>query len=488
MLRPFPWTWGARSGPFGRAVSACVIVLALYGSVRTAYAAVSVGGSTGDFLQFEVGGRPSGMGGAQVGSASGIMAQFWNPAALATLQQPEIGAMHAAWLQDLKYEWIGYARPLSPKWGVGSASIAYFHLPSINGVDDFGNPTGEFNVSDMALTVGLARPVGHGVSVGANLKLIRQNLATVSAMGPALDLGAQAMVAGTTFGLVAQNIGPGLSFDGSSSYPLPRQYRVGASRPVYGGRVLLATDYNMPSDYYNDVRVGTELRAHPNVAVRFGYRHVFGSGDDPANGLSYGLGINFKQMNVDYAMTPDNDFADIHRLSFGYSFGSGVREQEPAPKKPEQTKPAQPAPKTPPVVAKTNPKPAAPKPAKPAEEAPKAVAIAPALPPPATTSTAAPQPAAENPLSAEELKAAAPKPAAYVVLLPGFSSKESAQAEVKALDLLGFKIKDAKIEKDPKRGGYMITLAQMKSKGKADEMAAELHRMSFRAIVDLAQK
>jgi hypothetical protein len=74
------------------------------------------------------------------------------------------------------------------------------------------------------------------------------------------------------------------------------------------------------------------------------------------------------------------------------------------------------------------------------------------------------------------------------VVLPGFSSKESAQAEIKALELLGFRTKDAKIEKDPRRGGYAITLVRMKSKGKADDMASSLQRMSFRAVVDLAQK
>lgn len=499
MLRPFPGIRGARSGPFSYAVPVALALTMLYATVRTAYADVSVGGSSGSFLQFEVGGRPSGMGGAQVGSASGVMAQYWNPAALASLQQPEVGAMHAAWLQDLKYEWIGYARPVSPKLGVGSASIAYFHLPSIDGVDEFGNPTGEFKVYDMALTVGLARPIGHGISVGANLKAIRQTLATVSAMGPALDLGAMATVAGTSVGIVAQNLGPSLSYSGSTSYPLPRQYRFGVSRPVANGRVLLATDYNMPSDYYDDIRLGAEVRAHPNVSVRLGYRHEFGAGDDPANGISYGLGINFRQMNVDYAMTPDNDFADVHRLSFGYSFGSGVREKEPQPKKPKETRPAPPpAPTGPAVIARTDPKPAAPKPTKPAEESPKAetpkaespkaVAIAPALPPPAGTQPAAPQVSSAPPIQEAPKPEPKPAPATYVVLLPGFTSKQSAEAEVRALDLLGFKTKDAKIEKDPKRGGYMITLAHMKSKGKADEMATSLHRMSFRAIVDVAQK
>ena len=478
MLRPLPGALGARRRLSAGLLALSLVTAILYLGVRPAYSDVSVGGNAGSFLQFEVGGRPSGMGGAQVGSAAGIMAQYWNPAALASLEQPQVGAMHAAWLQDLKYEWLGYARPLSSALGVGSLSLAYFHLPSISGADAFGNPTGDFKVYDMAFTMGLARNLGRGISVGANLKAIRQNLATVSATGPAADFGAMATRGGTSFGIVEQNIGPKLSFDGSASYPLPHQLRLGLSRAVANGRVLLATDYNMPSDYYDDVRVGAEIRAHPNISLRLGYRREIGAGNDPGNGMSYGLGINLRQMTIDYAMTPDNDFADVHRLSFGYSFGSGGAEKEPKPKKkPEEKKPAPPTPTGPPVIAQVSPKLDVPKPVKATEATPKSVTPVRPAPSPIALAPAAPQASAP----AEALSD-------FVIVLPGFSSKETAQAEIKALDLLGFRTKDARIEKDPRRGGYQITLTRMKSKGKADEMASSLQRMSFRAIVDLAQK
>ncbi|HET9253450.1 MAG TPA: PorV/PorQ family protein, partial [Candidatus Eisenbacteria bacterium] len=283
MVRPLRRS-RTRYGIVVRAVLASLLSAPLlYGLVRPAYADVAVGAGAGDFLQFEIGGRSAGMGGAQVGSASGVTAQFWNPAGLASLQRPQVGGMHASWLGDLKYEWIGYARPTS--LGVGSLSVSYFHMPSIAGVDEFGTPTGEFKVYDMAVTAGLSRPVGDRLSLGANAKMVRQNLATVSATGFAVDFGAQAKgPKGVTFGAVVQNLGPSLSFDGSS-YPLSRQIRFGASGEVANGRVLLASDYNMPSDYYDDVRVGAELRAHPNVSLRVGYRQVMGEGDNPQSGL-----------------------------------------------------------------------------------------------------------------------------------------------------------------------------------------------------------
>ena len=491
MVRPLRET-RTRQGIIVRAVLASILCASLlYGPVRHAYADVSVGGGAGDFLQFEIGGRSAGMGGAQVGSASGVTAQFWNPAGLASLERPQIGGMHAAWLGDLKYEWIGYARPVSPSLGVGSLSVSYFHMPSIAGVDEFGTPTGEFNVYDIAVTAGLARSVGDRVSLGANTKLIRQNLATVSATGVAVDVGTQVRgPRGVTFGAVMQNLGPSLSFDGAS-YPLSRQLRFGASGEVAKGRVLLAADYNMPSDYYDDVRFGAEVRAHPNVSLRVGYRKEMGAGDNSQSGLAYGLGFQFKQLNLDYAMTPNEDFDNIHRLSFGYSFGTGAPETEPKQPKQEEPKrdPEPEAPKGPRVIAEVPAE--TPKPAKSsASETPKAPKEpGPKEAPAAAQTVASTDSKASAPATTQaQAPASKPAPVQYAVVMPGYPSRDSAEAEMKALELLGFKTKDAQIVKDPKRGGYAITFTRLKSKGSAEEVASNLQRMSFRAFVEVAQK
>jgi len=349
-------------------------------------------------------------------------------------------------------------------------------------VDEFNNPIGDFKVYDLAVTFGLARPIGRGVNVGANAKLIRQNLATVSATGAAVDLGTSATIRGTTIGAVIQNLGPSLSFDGAP-YPLPQQVKFGASHGFLKNKLLVAADYNMPRDYYNDVRVGTEFRAHQNVSLRLGYRHELGSEGDPANGLSYGLGLHYSQLQLDYAMTPSNDFDNIHRLSFGYSFGSGGEERKPEKPKPEpkkKTPPPPPAPTGPAVIAAAKtPKteaPAAPKTAP--QQAPQVVAQAPVQPPSAKAAPAPVTPRVEEaPKPAEP-----PKPVGYDVVLPGYASKASAEAELKALELLGFRIKDAQIVQGSS-GSYQVMLSRMKSKSSADDMAASLSRMSFRAIV-----
>jgi cell division septation protein DedD len=467
-------------------LSGVLLLAILYPFVRPAHAEIAVGTSSAGFLNFEVGARSSGMAGAGIGLGAGVTSQYWNPAFLADLNRPEVGGMHAAWLNGLSYEWFGYARPMSPKWGVGSLSVAYFHMPSFAGYDEFDQPIGEFKAYDMALTAGLARAITPAISVGGNARFIRQNLADVSGTGAAVDLGVKGLVAGTTLGASVQNLGPDLSL-GGASYPIPRQVRFGASRAFHRDQVTLAADYNIPRDYYRDIRVGTEVRPHPVVAVRMGYRHELGSPGDPQTGLSFGLGLRWKQLAVDYAMTPDNAFDNVQRLSFGYSFGGG-EEKTPEPKRqPRHEKPEPPAPPAgPKVIARTNP-------VKPPGSAPPAAPAPAVASKPAASAPAAPQPA---PAVTEPTKAVAQVPPApkaaskgvlYDVVLGSFQSEEGARSELKALEILGFQVKDAKIAPLP-GGGYRLSLARFGSKKSADGLASSLTRMSFQPRVEMVQR
>jgi len=444
-------------------LTTCLLAIAsLYPGVRPARAQVAVGTSAGGFLGFEVGASSAGLAGANTSVASGTTSQFWNPSLLAFMTKPQASMMHATWLENLQYEWIGYARPLGPRKGVASLSVAYFHMPSISGTDEFDNPTGEFRVYDMAVTMGYARPLVKGITLGANGKLIRERLATVTGTGAAVDLGASATVAGATLGATVQNLGPELSL-GGGVYPLPQLTRFGLSRPFLSNRLLLAVDYTFPKTYFNDVRFGAEVRPNAFLALRAGYRRVGGTKDDPSTGLSFGLGAHYGPVNLDYAMTPDNGFADVHRLSFGYTFGGG--EEKPDMKKPEpRNEPVRPpTPKTPPVIASV--------------QAPRKAPAEPKAPP---------EPKAPAPVAAP----ASPKPSApdqYEVVLGSYQTETSAQSELKALRILGFTLKDATVFYVPGTG-YRLSLVRFNSRKSANDLAASLVALSFTPKVELAHR
>ena len=437
----------------------------LYLGVRPAHAQVEVGTSAGGFLGFEVGAGSAGLAGANTSVASGASAQYWNPSLLAGMTRGQVSAMHATWLDNLQFEWMGYARPMGGK-GVGSASVAYFHMPSIAGTDEFDNPTGDFRVYDMAVTLGYARPVVKGINLGANGKIIRETLASVSGTGAAVDFGASATYAGATLGATVQNLGPDLSL-GGGRYPLPQLMRFGLSRPFVSDHLLLAVDYTFPKTYFNDVRVGAEVRPNAFLAVRAGYRRVNGTKDDPSTGFSFGLGAHYGPINLDYAMTPDNGFADVHRLSFGYTFGGGEEKPETKKSEPKKEPVRPPTPKRPPVIASAAPAPA-PAPKKPTEQpkpAPAAVAQAP---------KPAPAPA---PKGTDQ----------YEVVLGSYQTETAAQSELKALRILGFSLKDAVVTQVP-GSGYRLSLVRTNTRKSADELAASLVALSFAPRVEVAHR
>ncbi|HYR51638.1 MAG TPA: PorV/PorQ family protein [Candidatus Dormibacteraeota bacterium] len=476
----------------------------LYLTVRPANAQVAVGTSAGEFLGFEVGASSAGIAGANTSVATGATSQFWNPSLLSLMSRPQVSLMHATWLGNLQYEWIGYARPLGPNKGVGSLSVAYFHMPSLSGVDQFDNPTGDFRVYDMAMTAGYARPIWKTLMLGVNGKFIRQMLADVSGTGVAVDFGASAAVMGTTIGATVQNLGPDISF-GSGSYPLPQLTRFGVSHALLTDRLLVAADYTIPKTYYNDFRIGTEFRAHPMLAVRAGYRRIGATKDDPATGFSFGLGTHVGPMSLDYAMTPSNGFADVHRFSLGYTFGGTDVKPEPEPRHPKQ-RPVKPAPKTPPAIATitdtqaqgASPAPRATPPAQksaaqqPAVEAAKKEApsaastqVANSAPAPAAPSVSPPPAAAPAPETVPAPKA--PEKEYYEVVLGNYQTEQSAQSELKALQILGFAVKDAVITVVPGKG-YRLSLARYDSRKPADQFAAALIKMSFTPRVEVTSR
>src|SRR2546422_11464335 len=130
---------------------ACVLTISFsYVAVGPARADVAVGTSAGDFLGFEIGASSAGLAGANTSIASGATSQFWNPSLLAVMSRPQVSMMHATWLGNLQYEWLGYARPLGPRKGVGSVSVAHFHMPRGSGVGQVSKPPREFPVDHMA--------------------------------------------------------------------------------------------------------------------------------------------------------------------------------------------------------------------------------------------------------------------------------------------------------------------------------------------------
>ena len=202
-------------------------------AVALGFAAVSMlafaeeGSHAAEFLSHGVGARALGMGSSFVSIADDATAAYWNPAGLVQIQKRAFAAMYSdsfgtgqgGFLSKglVEYNFLGYTQPIE---GIGNIGISWIRL----GVDDIPHTTfvdvngngrlgdfldkdgdgikdpgewyidrpqvaGYFSNTDNALLVSYARGIHPSLSIGGNLKLLRQSLFENSGNGFGLDIG-----------------------------------------------------------------------------------------------------------------------------------------------------------------------------------------------------------------------------------------------------------------------------------------------------------
>lgn len=185
------------------------------------------GSHAAEFLSYGVGARALGMGSIFVSVADDATAAYWNPAGLAQIQKRAFAAMYSdsfgtaqgGFLSKglVEYNFVGYVQKIE---GIGSAGISWIRLgvddiPYTTFVDVNGNGrlgdfldkdgdgvkdpgewyidrpemAGYFSNTDNALLISYARQIHPSLSIGGNLKLLRQSLFENSGNGFGLDIG-----------------------------------------------------------------------------------------------------------------------------------------------------------------------------------------------------------------------------------------------------------------------------------------------------------
>jgi LysM repeat protein len=318
-----------RTGPPGRALeiasmsrirlACCALLLA-----GVAHAGIEKAGTTsGNFLSVGTGAAILSMGGATLGSGHDLNAAAWNPGALGGLQSLQYSLSHAELSGSSTQDWLA----AGGRFGQGRTRWAFNALyendGSFDGRDAFGNPTGSFKASSMALGAQLARPLGDVATAGLGVRWVNDALGDVTGSAFGVDAGVLARFGAFGIGAAARNLGTKMNYTGGSSYDLPAVYGAGASWNDEQHGLRLALDANFPSAYYNDLRMGGEWRWKERLALRAGYRLELGAAaNEPLGGPSFGVGGGANGLWVDYGFHAGASQAQgQHRL--GLTFWPG---------------------------------------------------------------------------------------------------------------------------------------------------------------------
>ena len=335
-----PWALGFTEGFHLNARFVCLMVAAgLLMAAALPSGVLAQGTSGAQSLNITPGARADAMGRANVALANDATANWWNPAALAAVNERIFSLMHTQLVPDLAddvyYEYLGYAQHVEGWGGVGVGLIFLTYGKSI-ATDEQGNERGTFSSYELSPSLSLGTEIAKGLSAGITLKYVYVSLApkefTLDGQAGtgdtfAADLGALYDLPGfpVRLGVNVQNLGPDISFiDEDQSDPIGRNLKIGVGiKPLDSGsfRILVEGDVNKSLIYSDEKAIlngGMELAYSTYAAMRAGYIY---DKDGDIRDPTFGFGVQVGTLAFDYASVPQARGLDrVSKFSLTYRF------------------------------------------------------------------------------------------------------------------------------------------------------------------------
>ncbi|MCK9279984.1 MAG: PorV/PorQ family protein [Melioribacteraceae bacterium] len=305
-----------------------------------------IGKYAGEFLAIGVGGKALAMGSAQNAIVNDVTAGYWNPAGLAHINYPQAALMHEEHFGNLvNYNYAAAAIPYGADMSFGLSIIRL----SIDGIPDTRNALydangdgildirtdrldyskiSEFSNTDWAFYFTFAKRQSDDFYWGANVKLIRRDLAEYGATGIGFDVGAHYRpYEKLMLGAVIQDVTTTLiAWDTGRNELITPTLKIGAaySFDILGGVVTPITDFDIRfenrkyTSTFNlgpvsfDLHTGLEYNFKNVVAVRAGYSDV--------KQITLGAGLFLPKLTIDYSYarftgSQDETLPASHRVS-----------------------------------------------------------------------------------------------------------------------------------------------------------------------------
>ena len=327
-----------------------------------------------EFLNIGVDAAALGMSKAVVATTNNVNASYWNPAGLVGIEDYQGSLMHASYFAGIaNYNHAAFAMPIDYESALGISVIRF-------GVDDILNTTelidsegnidfnriSLFSAADYAFNIAYARNlIFKDVKFGVNAKIVRRIIGEfASSWGFGFDAGIQFERNSWKFGLMARDITTTFNswaineeeFDKiknaipGQNQELPEntevtkpKIQVGVAKEWRVGRylnLLSEVDLNVRFEQSNDIfsskfasvdpAVGFQLDYDKLVYLRLGvgnfqYITEFDDGKSLSVQPNFGVGFNYKGIQVDYALTNIGSvgnalFSNIFSITFDYSF------------------------------------------------------------------------------------------------------------------------------------------------------------------------
>lgn len=330
-----------------------ILFLALAGAVAFAPRAEArqKSGLTGAaFLKVGVGARMAALGQAATTVTKEPNQLFLNPSGMALRSgETQVTFTYNKWIADIAHNaaavtfgtrmgtlGVGFISMGKSKIDAERDAIPGFLQGIATTYDQNTSPT--YDYSDIAILLGYANQVTDKLSLGSDVKILRESIDTHSASSLAFDFGAIYQIGfhGASVGARISNIGKDMKFF-NKGVPLPLVFSVGASFDLVKNEkhsLMLRADAAKPQDASQIVFSGGEYVYNDMFFLRGAWKFNYSGAESTYGGKnqsqkikdteekgSLGAGVKLPmgkhKVMVDYAYTGFGVLKNVHRFSVG---------------------------------------------------------------------------------------------------------------------------------------------------------------------------
>lgn len=271
---------------------------------------------TAQFILVGQGARAQAMGQSAVSNCFDYSALYWNPAASVFLKNPEIGINYNQLPADINSNYLAFIRP---RRNTALGFSAILEQTKVPGFDANGDSLGNINNVDSNFNIVCAYKFFNSVGVGLGFGPMDMQLGTEKKYATNVNIGTIFKKGRVSAGVTAANFGTKLKSDAGQELQ-PMLLRAGGSYSFLKRKnLLVAASYETIFDDENagGIGAGVEYFVIKNFAVRCGSKVQNDGNIKP----SFGFGLNYKRIVLDYAYTmASSELKGTEQNHLGLSF------------------------------------------------------------------------------------------------------------------------------------------------------------------------
>ena len=274
------------------------------------------------FLRIPVGARVMAVPDIVAGMNPDASLTFSNPAVVGDVTSGQLFLTTANWLDDLSFSAASIVVPFQSglRWSVGTR---FLYSGGLQGFNASNQVVEEESYYDVAATTGLSKRFnGIGLALGADVTYVREHFPGQTGDGVTFSFGGSYQLQQHRVDFFARDLGGTLSFP-DRGYPIDSRYTFGYGYMLNRawGQLNLGGQMTMSRSQYQRFQIGATYMMNNYVSLRSGFDHAFSAETSLGVPLSMGIGVHYRNLNLDYAFTEQQYFSDTHTVSVTFAFG-----------------------------------------------------------------------------------------------------------------------------------------------------------------------